>query len=46
VFAFGKHQGRYLTEVAQTDPLYLQWMLRGDFLDDAKALAEGALYDH
>jgi DNA polymerase-3 subunit epsilon len=43
VFAFGKHEGRYLDEVAQIDPLYLQWMLRGDFLDDAKALAEQAL---
>ena len=36
VFAFGKHLGRPLDEVASQDPGYLRWLLDGDFLDDAK----------
>ena len=43
VFAFGKHLGRPLDEVARLDPSYLAWMLGQDFLDDAKELAERAL---
>jgi len=43
VFAFGKHRGRPLEEVAQSDPGYLAWMLGQDFLEDAKALIERAL---
>jgi DNA polymerase-3 subunit epsilon len=43
VFAFGKHSGRPLDEVAVTDPDYLDWMLSQDFPDDAKALVAEAL---
>jgi DNA polymerase-3 subunit epsilon len=43
VFAFGKHAGRPLEQVARRDPDYLRWMLAQDFLDDAKTLAERAL---
>ena len=43
VFAFGKHLGRPLDEVARRDPGYLGWMLTQDFLDDAKGVVERAL---
>jgi DNA polymerase III subunit epsilon len=43
VFAFGKHLGRPLDEVAGADPSYLRWMLGQDFLDDVKELVEQAL---
>lgn len=43
VFAFGKHLGRPLDEVAREDPGYLSWFLGGNFLDDAKALIARAL---
>lgn len=44
VFAFGKHQGRPLLEVARRQPDYLQWLLRqADFPPEARALAEKAL---
>ncbi len=44
VFAFGKHQGRPIREVARERPDYLQWLLKQpDFPEDARALAEKAL---
>ena len=43
VFAFGKHQGRPLAEVAEESPDYLQWILKTDFPDDAKNLVRQAL---
>ena len=43
VFAFGKHLGRPLEEVACQDPGYLHWFLTQDFFDDAKALVGQAL---
>ncbi len=43
VFAFGKHEGRTLTEVAGEAPDYLQWILKTDFPDDAKNLVRQAL---
>ena len=43
VFAFGKHLGRPLDEVACRDPGYLSWLLNQDFFDDAKALVGQAL---
>ena len=43
VFAFGKHQGRALKEVARTQRDYLDWLLRQDFPEDARALVEKAL---
>jgi DNA polymerase III subunit epsilon len=42
-FAFGKHAGLALHEVARTDPSYLRWMLNQVFLEDAKRLVEEAL---
>ena len=42
-FAFGKHRGRQLEEVAATDPGYLRWMLEADFPADVRRLLEDAL---
>jgi len=43
VFAFGKLRGRPLKEVARLERDYLEWILRQDFPDDARALVERAL---
>jgi DNA polymerase III subunit epsilon len=43
VFAFGKHQGRPLDEVARTSPDYLEWLLRQEFPPDARSLVQTAL---
>ena len=43
VFAFGKLRGRPLKEVARVERDYLEWILRQDFPDDARALVERAL---
>ena len=43
VFAFGKHLGRPLDEVADQDPGYLHWFLAQGFLADARAVVERAL---
>jgi DNA polymerase-3 subunit epsilon len=43
VFAFGKHQGRSLRDVAQEAPDYLQWIVSSDFPEDAKQLVRRAL---
>jgi len=43
VFAFGKLRGRPLQEVAKVERDYLEWILRQDFPDDARALVERAL---
>jgi DNA polymerase III subunit epsilon len=43
VFAFGKHQGRPLDDVARTSPDYLEWLLRQDFPPDARTLIQTAL---
>jgi DNA polymerase III subunit epsilon len=42
-FAKGKYKGRLLPDIARTDPDYLDWMLRSDFLDDTKVIAAEAL---
>jgi|SRR5579863_179794 len=42
-FAFGKHQGRLLKDVAEEDPEYLEWMLGLDFPTDAKKIVRQAL---
>ncbi len=42
-FTFGKYRGQPLDEVARTKPDYLEWMLKQDFFDDAKALVRQAL---
>ncbi|QDU19741.1 3'-5' exonuclease [Urbifossiella limnaea] len=43
VFAFGKHAGRPLADVARTDADYLGWMLTRPFLVDAHDLVRAAL---
>ena len=43
VFAFGKLRGRALREVARVERDYLEWILRQDFPEDARALVEKAL---
>jgi DNA polymerase-3 subunit epsilon len=44
IFAFGKHAGRPLGEVAMTDPGYLTWMLEGgDFLEDVRDIVRHQL---
>lgn len=42
-FAFGKHAGRFLEDVAMMDPGYLRWFLGRDFLEDAKEIVRAAL---
>ena len=43
LFAFGKHRGRKLEEVARETPDYLRWVIETDFPDDAKQLVRDAL---
>jgi DNA polymerase III subunit epsilon len=43
VFAFGKHTGRRLQDVANDDPSYLDWILAGNFFDDVKELVRKAI---
>jgi DNA polymerase-3 subunit epsilon len=43
VFAFGKHAGRRLADVAATDPGYLEWVLGRPFLPDVHHLVRAAL---
>jgi DNA polymerase-3 subunit epsilon len=43
LFAFGKHQGRSLRDVAREAPDYLQWIVSSDFPEDAKQLVKRAL---
>ena len=43
VFAFGKHAGRPLAEVARADRGYLRWLLTRPLLPDAHALVRAAL---
>ena len=43
VFIMGKYKGRSLTDIAQTKPDYLRWMLSADYFDDTKTLASAAL---
>ena len=42
-FAFGRHHGRTLREVAKDAPDYLEWILGTDFPADARELVAGAL---
>jgi DNA polymerase-3 subunit epsilon len=43
VFNFGDMRGTPLAEVAQSNPGYLEWMLRRDFPEEAKQIARDAL---
>lgn len=46
VFAFGKHRGRPVCEVFQTEPSYYAWMMNGDFpLYTKKVITELRLRD-
>ena len=43
LFAFGKHSGRALEEVAREERAYLEWIVGSDFPEDAKRLVREAL---
>jgi len=43
IIGFGKHRGILLREMAARSPDYLEWILRKDFSDEAKAIARDAL---
>jgi DNA polymerase-3 subunit epsilon len=43
VFAFGRQKGRALSEVARVQRDYLEWILKQDFPEDARALVVKAL---
>lgn len=43
VVNFGKNAGRTLRDIAENDPGFLRWILRGDFADDVKEIASNAL---
>ena len=41
VFNFGKHKGKLVTEVLESEPSYYSWMMEGDFtLDTKKVLTD------
>jgi DNA polymerase III subunit epsilon len=41
-FAFGKHSGQKLRDVATSDPDYLSWVLASDFPETLKSILRGA----
>ena len=43
VINFGKNAGRTLRDIAENDPGFLRWILRGDFAEDVKEIASNAL---
>lgn len=43
VVNFGKNSGRTLRDLAENDPGFLRWIIRGDFPDDVKQIASDAL---
>lgn len=43
VFTFSEHAGKTVDDVAPTDPGFLEWMLKKDFSEEAKAIVRGAL---
>jgi DNA polymerase-3 subunit epsilon len=43
VFAFGENRGKKLKDVVESNPGYLQWILRADFPAPAKRIVEEAL---
>ncbi len=40
---FGKHSGRELKDIAVNEPGFLRWIIRSDFADEVKQIAEAAL---
>lgn len=43
VICFGKNSGMTLKNIAENDPGFLKWILRSDFPDDVKVIAQNAL---
>jgi DNA polymerase-3 subunit epsilon len=43
VLCFGKNSGSSLSSVAENDPGFLKWILRSDFPEDVKSIAQNAL---
>jgi DNA polymerase-3 subunit epsilon len=37
---FGKHKGKYIMDVFQTEPSYYDWIMRGDFSRETKSVFE------
>ena len=37
---FGKHKGKFVMDVFQSDPSYYDWIMRGDFSRDTKSVFE------
>ncbi len=44
VVNFGKHSGTTLKKLATDEPGFLKWIIRSDFPDDVKRIAQDALY--
>ena len=40
---FGKYAGRTLRDVAENEPGFLRWIIKNDFPDDVRSIAEKAL---
>lgn len=40
IINFGKHKGKYVMDVFQTEPSYYDWIMRGDFSRETKAVFE------
>lgn len=43
VVNFGKYSGRTLRDLAENEPGFLRWIIKNDFPDDVKAIAQDAL---
>jgi DNA polymerase-3 subunit epsilon len=43
VVNFGKYAGRTLRDVAENEPGFLRWIIKSDFPDDVRSIAEKAL---
>ncbi len=43
IFAFGKHKGRLLSDIAKNERKYLLWMGKEDFPEDTLAIVAGVL---
>lgn len=44
-FNFGKMRGKLLSDVAESDPDYLTWMMKGNFPKDVQELIQNVLDD-
>jgi DNA polymerase-3 subunit epsilon len=43
VVNFGKYAGRTLKDIAENEPGFLRWIIKSDFPDDVRSIAEKAL---